>query len=266
MNRCGECSVILQATVQDKLIADMVLIPAGAFFMGSDERADEQPADEVWVDTFWLDRTPVTNAQFRAFWESGMYDDASAPCWEGLQEGLRWIRKEEMRRVPRYWYDPQWNGAQQPIVGVTWFEALAYARWAGKRLPTEAEWEKAARGGDGRGYPWGDTFDLKCCNIAKSGVKGTALVNSFSPAGDSPYGVTDMAGNIWEWTGTLYQPYPYRAADGREGLQEDAGKRVLRGGSWQSRFIEHARCANRYSANPNFGFVTTGFRCARSRE
>lgn len=256
--------MIAQPIVQTKLIADMVLIPASTFLMGSDARPDEQPVGEVWVDAFYLDRTPVTNAQFRAFWESGMYENPTAPCWEGLQEGFRWIHKEEMRRVPRYWYDPQWNGAQQPIVGVTWYEALAYARWAGKRLPTEAEWEKAARGEDGRQYPWGNEFNFKYCNVAKTGVKGTSLVGRFSPVGDSPYGVTDMAGNIWEWTSTVYQPYPYRAEDGRENLHEDAGKRVLRGGSWQSRFTEHARCANRYYANPNFGFVTTGFRCARS--
>ena len=249
---------------QDTLGADMLLIPAGLFLMGGDAREDEQPAGQVWVDAFTIDRTPVTNGQFRAFWESGMYDDPSAPCWEGLQEGYRWIHKEEMRRVPRYWYDAQWNGAHQPIVGVTWFEAFAYARWAGKRLPTEAEWEKAARGENGRQYPWGDTFDHTCCNVAKTGVKGTSTVGRFSPGGDSPYGVTDMAGNIWEWTSTLYQPYPYRPDDGRESLQEDAGRRVLRGGSWQSRFIEHTRCANRYYANPNFGFVTTGFRCAKS--
>jgi len=253
-----------QAIAHDKTtLAHMILIPAGSFFMGSDEREDEQPASMVEVNDFYIDRTPVTNAQFRAFWESGMYEDADAPCWAGLQEGFRWIHKEEMRRVPRYWYDPQWNGPNQPIVGVTWYEALAYARWAGKRLPSEAEWEKAARSDDGRRYPWGNEFDFHYCNVAKTGVKCTAQIGSFSPAGDSRYGVTDMAGNIWEWTSTLYQPYPYHNDDGREDLREDAGRRVLRGGSWQSRFTEHARCANRYYANPNFGFMTTGFRCAQ---
>lgn len=256
--------MIAQPIIQTTWIADMIVIPAGPFLMGSDLRDDENPVVEVWVDSFAIDRTPVTNGQFRAFWESGMYDDPDAPCWEGLQEGYRWIHKEEMRRVPRYWYDAQWNAPQQPIVGVTWYEALAYARWAGKRLPTEAEWEKAARGEDGRQYPWGDTFDYKCCNVAKSGIKGTSPVGHFSPLGDSPYGVADMAGNIWEWTSSLYQLYPYRATDGREDLREDAGRRVLRGGSWQSRFTDHTRCANRYAANPNFGFVTTGFRCAKS--
>jgi formylglycine-generating enzyme required for sulfatase activity len=256
--------VLAQPITQTTWIADMVLIPAGPFLMGSNVRDDENPVTEVWVDAFAIDRTPVTNGQFRAFWESGMYDDSAAPCWTGLQEGFRWIHKEEMRRVPRYWYDAQWNAPQQPIVGVTWYEALAYARWAGKRLPTEAEWEKAARGEDGRQYPWGDTFDYKCCNVAKSGIKGTSPVGHFSPLGDSPYGVSDMAGNIWEWTSSLYELYPYRADDGREDLREDAGRRVLRGGSWQSRFTDHTRCANRYAANPNFGFVTTGFRCAKS--
>lgn len=242
----------------------MIFVPAGSFLMGSEERADEQPVGEVWVDGFWIDRTPVTNGQFRAFWEAGLYDDPTAPCWEGLQAGYQWIRKMEERRVPRYWYDPQWNQSDQPIVGVTWYEAMAYARWAGKRLPTEAEWEKAARGADGRRFPWGNEFDSQRCNVAATGLGCTTAVGHFAPAGDSPYGVAEMAGNIWEWTSTLYHPYPYQADDGREAWRDHTGRRVLRGGSWQSRFAQHVRCANRYYAEPTFGFVTTGFRCAQS--
>lgn len=250
-------------------IDDMILIPAGPFWMGGSERADEQPAGEVWLDAFYIDRTPVTNAQFRLFWETGVYDRADDPCWAGLAAGYRWLRKVEMRRTPRYWYDRAWNQPEYPVVGITWYEAVAYARWAGKRLPTEAEWEKAARGSatgaaTGRRYPWGEEFSPLCCNMAESKLGATTAVGTFSPAGDSPYGVADMAGNIWEWTSSLYQPYPYQADDGREGVDETAGRRVLRGGSWQSRFTEHLRCCNRYFAEVNFGFADTGFRCVRS--
>lgn len=241
---------------------DMILIPVGSFLMGGDGRTEERPAGEVWVDAFYIDRYPVTNAQFNAFWESGMYDEPDAPCWQGLAKGYRWIREDEMRRTPRYWYDPQWNQPDHPVVGITWYEALAYARWAGKRLPTEAEWEKAARGNDGRLYPWGNEYAENRCGVYASTHEGTYPVGHFSPAGDSPYGVADMAGNVWEWTSSLQRRYPYHADDGRESLDETAGRRVLRGGSWQSRFFQHAQCAHRYFGEPNFGFATVGFRCA----
>ena len=261
----------MQPTPTDK--ANMILIPAGPFWMGGDERADEQPAADVYVNAFWIDPGPVTNAQFRPFWESGAYDDPNAPCWEGLQAGYQWIRHNEERRVPRFLYDPQWNGDDLPIVGVTWYEAAAFARWAGKRLPTEAEWEKAARGpstgagpGDARQYPWGNEFDAQRCNVAATGIGRTTVTDHFSPAGDSPYGVMQMAGNVWEWTSSLYRPYPYNADDGRENLAADAGVRVLRGGSWQSRFTQHVRCCNRFFGEPNFGFTNTGFRCAMTGE
>jgi formylglycine-generating enzyme required for sulfatase activity len=252
-----------QVEIADHRATAQILIPAGPFLMGSDARKDEQPVGEVWVDAFYIDQLPVTNAQFFAFWRAGLYEQPDHPCWAGLEEGYRWIRKSEERRVPRFAYDPQWNAPDQPVIGVTWYEALAYARWIGKRLPTEAEWEKAARGTDGRTYPWGNDFDRAFCNVAESGVGGTASVGRYTPAGDSIYGVSEMAGNIWEWTSTLYQPYPYHATDGREDPAENKGRRVLRGGSWQSRFPQHVRCANRYFAEPNFGFTNTGFRCAR---
>ena len=242
---------------------EMVLIPAGNFLMGDSERADEQPAGEIWVDAFYIDRFPVTNEQFRPFVEAGIYQQPDHPCWLGFEENYRWMRKTEMRRAPRYWWDKDWNSPDRPIVGITWFEAVAFARWSGKRLPSEAEWEKAARGTDGRRFPWGNEFDLHCCNVSESGIKSTAPVGQFSPIGDSPYGVAEMSGNIWEWTSSLYLPYPYRKDDGREELAEAAGRRVLRGGSWQSRFVEHVRCANRHYGEVNFAFANTGFRCVR---
>lgn len=243
---------------------DMILIPACSFLMGDSERADEQPMGEVWVDAFYVDRLPVTNAQFRPFVEAGIYQQSDNPCWHGFEENYRWMRKTEMRRAPRYWWDRDWSAPNHPIVGITWFEAVAFARWSGKRLPTEAEWEKAARGTDGRRFPWGNDFDVQRCNISQSGIGTTAACGSFSPQGDSPYGVAEMSGNIWEWTSSLYLPYPYQRDEGREDLAEGAGRRVVRGGSWQSRFEQHVRCANRHYAEVNFAFANTGFRCAKN--
>ena len=120
------------------------------------------------------------------------------------------MRKTEMRRAPRYWWDKDWNVPDRPIVGITWFEAVDFARWSGKRLPTEAEWEKAARGTDGRRFPWGNDFDQQRCNINQSGIGTTTACGSFSRHGDSPYGVAEMSGNIWEWTSSLYLPYSSR--------------------------------------------------------
>jgi formylglycine-generating enzyme required for sulfatase activity len=140
------------------------------------------------------------------------------------------------RTEPAYWNDSRFNQPNLPVVGVTWFEARAYAAWlsvcTGKtyRLPTEAEWEKAARGKRGRLHPWGYRWDAAKCNTLEGRILGTSPVGAF-PEGTSPYGAMDMAGNVWEWTGTLYQPYPYVNDVSRENAESE-GKRVLRGGSW----------------------------------
>jgi len=282
--------VLAQPILQTTWIADMVLIPAGPFLMGSNVRDDESPIAEVWVDAFAIDRTPVTNGQFRAFWESGMYDDPNAHCWAGLQEGYRWIRKEEMRRVPRYWYDAQWNAPDQPIVGVTWYEALAYARWAGKRLPTEAEWEFAARGGkSGEVYAWGDQFrpDSKWMantfqgqfpirDTAQDGFAGIAPVGQF-PA--NPYGLQDMAGNVWEWCADWYRADYYEQlsrqkativnprgpADSWDPSEPGAAKRVHRGGSFlcTDQYCTRYMIGTRGKGEHSTGTNHIGFRCVQ---
>ncbi|MDE3019958.1 MAG: SUMF1/EgtB/PvdO family nonheme iron enzyme, partial [Nitrospirota bacterium] len=164
--------------------APMVLVPAGEFTMGSNEVDDEQPIHQVHLDAFYMDTFEVTTSRYAAFLKATQ-----------LAPPRRW----EEARLPR--------DADRPVIGVTWFMADNYCRWAGKRLPTEAEWEKAARGTDGRAYPWGNeepTNDRG--NFGKprwTGYDTLAPVGSFK-SGNSPYGIADMAGNVWEWVADWY--------------------------------------------------------------
>jgi iron(II)-dependent oxidoreductase len=240
----------------------MVFVPAGEFTMGSAEDDSEKPAHKVWLDSYYIDRAAVTNAQFGPFWEDVSYSETSE-AWSGFEEAREAIYATGLRRAPYYWFDPDWNPPQRPLVGVNWYEAVVFARWSGKRLPTEAEWEKAARGTDGRRYPWGDSFDPARCNtnLAQNSANTTTPVGKFSPQGDSPYGAQDMAGNIWEWTSSAVRPYPYDPGDGREDLSR-VERRVLRGGGYRSNFEDHYRSAHRYVLDANFIFITVGFRCA----
>jgi len=165
---------------------------------------------------------------------------------------------------PAYWNDPAYNQPCQPVVGICWHEARAYAAWlsaqSGKtfRLPAEAEWEAAARGLEGRRYPWGGEFGPGRCNAFETHVRGTTPVGVF-PGGDSPEGVCDLAGNVWEWTGNVYRPYPYLPDDGREDPEDATARRVLRGGSW-SGDQTGARCACRLHGTPDNRSDGFGFR------
>jgi formylglycine-generating enzyme required for sulfatase activity len=230
---------------------EMILIPAGEFLMGSDPSVDktadddEQPQHTLYLPDYRLAKTPVTNAQYAAFVQA------------------------TGRADPKHWKDgrPPGDKGNHPVVYVYWHDAIAYCNWlaeiTGKPycLPSEAEWEKGARGSDGRTYPWGNRWDAKRCNNAEGGKGGTMPVGDY-PKGASPYGLLDMAGNVWEWTRSVYKSYPYIPEDGREDL-ESGGSRVLRGGSW---YLDQnfARCALRFRLNPDFRIGNFGFRVAAS--
>jgi formylglycine-generating enzyme required for sulfatase activity len=219
--------------------AEMAYVPAGEFIMGSDEGgSDERPVHTVYLDAFYIDKTEVTNAQYRKCVEAGGCDTP----------------------VKTTYYDNA-DYSQHPVVYVSWNDADDYCRWAGKRLPTEAEWEKAARGTDGRTYPWGEGID---CDHAQYGGcgGGTAPVGS-KPKGASPYGTLDMAGNVWEWVADWYDSDYYSQSPGRNPPGPDSGVgRVLRGGSLHgSQRFTH--CAYRVGGNPRYWYFYVGFRCAR---
>jgi formylglycine-generating enzyme required for sulfatase activity len=169
------------------------------------------------LPTYEIAHFPVTVAEYACFVRSGQLEPKRV-----LLDGPSW--KAQLQQL------------DHPVVNVSWDDAQSYAKWLSLmtgvtwRLPTEGEWEKAARGTDGRIYPWGDEFEQWRCNTSGSGKKTTTPVGTY-PGGASPYGVQDMAGNGWEWTSSLYKPYPYKEADGRNDLKSN-GSRVLRGGSW----------------------------------
>jgi formylglycine-generating enzyme required for sulfatase activity len=183
----------------------MVLVPAGPFIMGladGDFLAEEheKPRREVYLSAYWIDLYPVTNARFGQFLKADGYADKA--WW--LAAGWEWRERHRIRQ-PLQWGKAGWDGPDQPVAGVSWYEADAYARWAGRRLPTDAEWEKAARGGDGRRYPWGDDWPTAAVANFADGVGRTTPVGLY-PDGASPYGCHDMAGNVNNWVSDWYLP------------------------------------------------------------
>lgn len=248
-------------------VPEMVEIPAGPFLMGSsdtDELADEDenPQHEVTLDTYWIGKTEVTNAQFRPFVEDDGY--TTPAYWTAA--GWEW-REQEAVDKPCLWDNPDWNSNQQPVVCVSWYEAVAYTRWLSVqtgqefRLPTEAEWEKAARGPDGRIWPWGNDWVAANCNC--DGTIGQTTPVGQYLAGASPYGVLDMAGNVWEWTATKWgKVYPYQVeAEWTADYLTGDGGRAIRGGGWD-REQEYVRGAYRSNYDPSSLTIYFGFRIA----
>ncbi|MFZ6029741.1 MAG: SUMF1/EgtB/PvdO family nonheme iron enzyme [Chloroflexota bacterium] len=296
----------------------LVTIPAGPFRMGSnagDEiklKAAGVEKEYIWNDEktgkkdlvitlseYAIGKYPVTNAEYRAFWEADGYGDLEGekPAWwsetgwlwrtgewdtqdfsmftQDYQKQLKeWLarRPKERRNRPFYWFNPQWDAANLPVVGVSWFEAEAYCNWLSHitgqnyRLPTEAEWEKAARGGDGRLWPWGDAFDAGRCNTSdpdtENPLQRTSPVGIY-PHGNTALGVCDLIGNVWEWCADWYADDQYAhllAQAMQDPVGPDTGQtRVLRGGAWHSGRND-ARCCSRSGLVPAYFVNGVGFR------
>jgi serine/threonine protein kinase len=222
----------------------MRYVEAGDFIMGNENgSADVQPQSTIYLDAFYMDKYEVTNAHYR----------------ECVADGTC-KRPEKGGSATRssYFSDPAFDN--YPVLFVNWQMARTYCEWRGARLPTEAEWEKSARGTDGRIYPWGD--ELKCSDANYFGCVGdTTPVGSYE-GGKSPYGIYDLAGNVWEWVSSLDRPYPYNANDGREDTGS-AGKRIARGGAWH--YIGgNVNSYTRYVLDPSYYGLYVGFRCAET--
>ncbi len=207
--------------------------------MGSDNgNSDERPIHRVYLDEFYIDKYEVTNAQYNKCVSAGA-------CGQNTK------------------YDG-FTDPQQPVVGVNWSQADTYCSWAGKRLPTEAEWEKAARETDERTYPWGEGIDCSKANYYKCGHKKTKPVGSY-PSGAGPYGAMDMAGNVWEWCSDRYDEKYYSKGPKRNPTGPASGKyRVLHGGSWNA-YPNLLRSSNRTRNDPDNLSSSNGFRCAGTR-
>ncbi|UCH94179.1 MAG: formylglycine-generating enzyme family protein [Candidatus Aminicenantes bacterium] len=242
----------------------MVLVPAGEFIRGSEKFENAKPVQSIYLDAYMIGKYTVTNQEFKRFVDSeGYYKEE---YWE--VDGWRW-RKDEDITEPFYWYDSQWNGPNFPVVGISWFEANAYANWLAKvtgkpfRLPTEAEWEKAACGTDGREYPWGNKFFENLCNTDESGLGRTMPVGLF-PAAQSPYCCMDMVGNILEWCADYYDSEYYKKSPLKNPKgPEFCSNRVLRGGGWANGPVTCTSNIRLYLP-PATRLSTMGFRLAMS--
>jgi formylglycine-generating enzyme len=240
----------LTATERDTV--PMVVVPGGPFLMGSGDgqgRDDERPQRTVHVDAFAIDSVEVTNARFLAFVEATGHRHPPNPYGDGVLTSAKGIE-------------------QLPIVQVNWHDAADYCQWAGKRLATEAEWEKAARGADGRLYPWGnESPTAERANYEREWDDGKALLAvGTTPNGQSFYGVHDMSGNAREWIQDWYAPDYYKQAPDRNPRGPEQGVlKVIRGGSWRSPLADISATAR---GRGGFALRThgTGFRCARSPE
>ncbi len=225
---------------------EMILVPEGVFTRGSDSGGfDEKPQQEIYLDAFYIDKYEVSVDDYNKFRRAANYVEPSVPFFQGDHNILK---------TPNY-----------PVVGVSWYDSVNYCTWAGKRLLTEAEWEKAARGTHGLVYPWGNKFLPKRANIAGTAdeFKYMAPVGSF-PMGRSVYGVYDMSGNVSEWVADWYDQFTYTKSPMINPTgAEKSRNQVFRGGSWDARKVD-ARAAKRFAASPGRKDSIVGFRCGKS--
>ena len=253
--------VVILATAAVAALTDtgMVAIPGGIFVMGrNDGPPNERPAHRLRLSPFLIDRLPVTNAQFAAFLGAEGVADAEGRRYFDLDDPDARVFQRDGRFAVAAGYE------NHPVVEASWLGAVMYCRRLRKRLPSEAEWERAARGSEGRPYPWGAAPPTRQRAWFDLGWNETMAVGELSD-GATPEGILDLAGNVHEWTASLYRPYPYRPDDGRED-QNSPGERVTRGGAHDS-IAAHIRATWRgaiVSRNPKSGHHNIGFRCARN--
>jgi formylglycine-generating enzyme required for sulfatase activity len=225
---------------------------------------DLLPVPFAWIEIpkkgYSIAKYPVTNAQFAKFIEAGGYGERKWWTDAGWEQ-----RQTDGWTEPRYWQDSKWNGTEQPVVGVSWYEAVAFCLWlsdaTGEKimLPTEEQWQYAAQDGEGRDYPWGNEWDCTRCNNSVNPCDSnvTTPVRAYEGKGDSPFGVVDMAGNVWEWCLTDYE-------NKTNDVNSTATYRVLRGGSWYINGTVSFRCGYRGRNNPHSGNNGWGFRLSLS--
>jgi formylglycine-generating enzyme required for sulfatase activity len=236
---------------------EWVEIPGGR---GTMETYESNVILDIPTESYSIAKYPVTNAQYAKFIEAGGYKTQrwwTIHGWEHRQQD-KWTQ-------PRYWNDSKWNGAEQPVVGVSWYESVAFCLWLSDitseniMLPTEAQWQYAAQGDDGRTFPWGNEWEGARCNndVDQKGIGKTTPVRQYEGKGGSPFGVVDMAGNVWEWCLTDY-------ANKTNDLNASAEKRVLRSGSWNSNGTYLFRCDFRNRYFPHSSNFAWGFRLSLS--
>lgn len=237
----------------------MTLVPAGYFVMGSNNGPDdEKPEHQVFVKSFLIDVLPVSNADFSTFLNArSLKNHLGESFYDADDRDARIHQKNSI-------WQADLGYATHPVNEVSWLGARDYCSWLNKRLPTEAEWEKAARGTDGRKYPWGNSKPDHSRALFGAAYNASAPVDAF-PAGASPYGVLDLSGNQWEWVASAYRPYPYSADDGRE-HQTPGPIRSTRGGGHDSTEDEltTTQRGRNLSRNPKAGHHNIGLRCASS--
>jgi len=236
------------------------------------------PAPFAWVDIpgkgYSIAKYPITNAQYAKFIDAGGYNQRNwwtDAGWEAKLKGITFdwntgagVATGTPWTEPRYWNISQWNGAEQPVVGVTWYEAVAFCLWlsdvTGEKimLPTEDQWQYACQGDDGRTYPWGNEWDCTRCNNSVKPCQSdmTTPVQQYEGKGDSPFGAVDMSGNVWEWCLTEY--------DNKTNDLNSTNSRVVRGGSWFYFSTADCRCGFRYGDIPYGWYNFRGFRASRA--
>ena len=256
--------VAVQAQISTKGLQSsktMALISEGPFTMGSNSGPDdEKPEHTIFLKSFFIDILPISNADFARFLnQQGLQNRQGETFYDDQDSDAKIHRRNSI-------WQADIASASHAVNEVSWVGARDYCAWLNKRLPTEAEWEKAARGTDGRKYPWGNTAPHAKLALFGAPYNSSAPVDAF-PDGASPYGILDMAGNQWEWVSSIYQPYPYRLEDGRE--NQNAGPiRSTRGGGHDSNAqeISVTQRGRLLSRNPKAGHHNIGFRCASNQE